>query len=81
MTTLTLCDHHWMHLEYVLAEIDEADPIRHTSFMLIGCQRCRTVDAFPPMNAKLATPRFVERLRRELATRGWRLPPDIEWGP
>jgi hypothetical protein len=74
------CLHDWELIAIVRrAPIDERDPIAHTSFYLVGCWTCRTVDAFPASNAALATTRYVEQLRRELRAGGWQLPADITW--
>jgi hypothetical protein len=75
------CPHEWIPIEQVYAEIDEADAVAHTVFWLLGCRRCRTVDAFPACNAALMTPRFLAALRDELARHNWTVPPGIVWGP
>jgi len=77
---LFVCRHDWEHIATLQrAEIDPADPIAHTSVTLLGCWRCRTVDAFPASNAALLTARYIVQLRRQLAAGGWVLPADIEW--
>jgi hypothetical protein len=73
-----LCLHEWTVIERVThAEIDEADPLAHTAFAVIGCVNCRTVDLFPVENAALVTPRYLLALRRDLAGRNWCLPADL----
>lgn len=75
------CRHQWEVIAQVFrGEIDAADPVAHTVFMLFGCMRCRTVDAFPPMNAALMTPGYRTTLRQQLAAGGWTLPEGISWG-
>lgn len=77
-----LCDHDWLEIAQIYrAEIDADDPKRHTTFLLLGCVWCRSVDAFPADNARLATASYISRLRAQLAAGGWILPVDIEWGP
>jgi hypothetical protein len=76
------CAHIWATVERLdHCEIDVTDPILHTSVVVLGCQRCRTVDLFPSSNAALLTPRYVEELRERLFRRGWILPDGIQWGP
>jgi hypothetical protein len=59
------------------AEIDEHDPMAHTSFMLLGCA-CGVVTAFPVENARLCTPRFLQELAEEIEqTVGWRFTLEI----
>lgn len=55
-------------------EIDEADPIAHTAFHVLGCLTCRMVTAFPESNLALVTPRARRALHLELAAEGWWLP-------
>ena len=75
-----ICLHEWEVIAWInRAEVSEGDAIAHTSFTLIGCVRCRTVDAFPASNAALITPRYRDRLTRELAAGGWRLPESLTW--
>jgi hypothetical protein len=58
------------------AEVDEADPVKHTAFYLLGCPTCRDVVAFPIQNLELTTARYRAALRAELARDGWNLNED-----
>jgi hypothetical protein len=60
---------------YDHAEIDLDDPIRHTSFHVMGCERCRQTILFPLGNALMVTPRFAKAVRRELKKARWAVPP------
>ncbi len=69
------CDHAWtliIRLDH--CEIDEEDSAAHTTIVLLGCPRCRTVQAFPPSNAALITPRYRGIIRRDLAQQHWLWP-------
>jgi hypothetical protein len=52
-------------------EIDEADSIKHTAIVLIGCITCRMVYPFPAQNAALITERYLATIRADLARQGW----------
>jgi hypothetical protein len=56
------------------AAVDDADPVAHTAFYLLGCVACRTVAAFPASNLALITPSARRALHLELARAGWWLP-------
>ena len=56
------------------ATIDDADPIAHTAFYVLGCRDCRAAIAFPEQNLALVTPRARLALHLELAAEGWWLP-------
>lgn len=76
---MILCLHEWIVVERIThAEIDEADPVRHTALVAIGCRRCRTVLLYPIENAALVTRRYFATLRHALAAREWYLPADLE---
>jgi len=63
-------EHAWfLQARVERAEIDEADPVAHTSFMLLECA-CGAVTAFPLENYALTTARYKARLRGELAAQG-----------
>jgi len=69
---MTECAHVWTTIRrYNRCEIDEADPIQHTSVVMLGCQRCRSVEAFPPGNAALITTRYRAQMRDELKQDDW----------
>lgn len=55
------------------AEIDEHDPVRHTAFALMACQKCRRVEPFPVENYRLTTARYRVALNAKLTELGWRL--------
>jgi len=66
------CDHAWtliMRLDH--CEIDAEDPIPHTAIVLLGCPKCRSVQAFPPPNAALITPRYRAIIRKDLERQHW----------
>ncbi len=71
-----MCDRHAWKLIHRLdhCEIDEADPVAHTTIVLLGCTLCKTVDAFPPQNAALITDRYRTIIRHDLARQGWDWP-------
>lgn len=80
MASTAPCQHDWTLIADVhRGVIDDADPIAHTFVRLMGCTRCRTVDAFPASNAALLTARYCATLRAQLADGGWQLPADIAW--
>lgn len=71
------CFEHTAHLlirHVERAPIDDADPIAHTAFFLLGCPTCRQVVAFPESNLALMTPRARRALHLELVVDGWWLP-------
>lgn len=75
------CQHDWDVIASVMrAETVPNNHALHTSCMLLGCWKCRLVDAFPAGNAALISAPYVDKLRRDLAAGGWILP-QIEWRP
>jgi len=77
---MTACPPHvWALITHLAdCEIDETDPIAHTGIAVLGCERCQNVELFPPQNVKLITPRYLAKLRDELAHGGWKLPLEKE---
>jgi len=62
--------HGWsLHARIERAPIDDADPVAHTSFMLLSCD-CGAVTAFPLENYALTTSRYKADLARSLAAGG-----------
>ena len=63
-------EHSWALAAHVRrAEIDEADPVRHTAFTLLQC-RCGAWTAFPLENYALTTARYKADLNRSLHAQG-----------
>jgi hypothetical protein len=56
------------------AEIDENDPVRHTSFQLMACDdpKCRHVEPWPLENYLLTTQRYRDGLKAKLAELNWK---------
>jgi hypothetical protein len=68
----TTCPHLWTLIRRLdHCEIDEADDIAHTTIVLLGCPRCRSVEPFPAQNAVMLTERYREHLREDLMRQGW----------
>jgi hypothetical protein len=62
--------HTWSLRERIdRAEIDVADPVAHTGFMLLQCS-CGAVTAFPLENYAMTTARYKEGLGLVLLTEG-----------
>ena len=56
---------------YDRCEIDETDPISHTSVVVLGCPRCHELELFPPNNAARITERYRAIIRADLARNDW----------
>jgi hypothetical protein len=72
------CDHAWnliMRLDH--CEIAEDDPVAHTAIVLLGCPRCRALQAFPPQNVALITPRYLTTIRKDLERQHWLWEQDV----
>ena len=69
------CKHTWVLLHKLdHCEIDEADPVAHTTIVLLGCIHCKMVEPFPPQNAALITPRYRAIISVDLARQGYNWP-------
>jgi hypothetical protein len=69
------CPHLWTLIRrYDHCEIDEDDDVAHTTIVVLGCPRCRTVEPFPQPNAAMITPRYQAHIRADLEKQGWNWP-------
>jgi hypothetical protein len=51
------------------------DRVAHTSFQILGCDRCRQVEVFPHENFALIAPGFRVAMGVFLDALGWHLEP------
>jgi len=71
-------EHEWRtHTRIARAPIDPADPVAHTSFLVLGCA-CGLATVFPAFNFLLVTREYRARLTIELARDGLRLAPTLD---
>jgi len=71
-------EHFWSltTVRVVRGDIDDDDPLQHTTFTLLFCVNCPTVTVFPRENFALTTPRYRAELRAWLAREGLTLDPE-----
>lgn len=71
-------EHDFAHLW--VAEHASIDEVSHTTFVLLACQGCRRVRAFPMQNYRLTNAQYKSDLNAALEAKGWHAIADSEEG-